>query len=608
MDKMDKVYEKKEFKYGKHFILALFFFFYSYTFSVINSYINVFVSKFFNEKGCILHSRLVLLSYAVSLIIFGIIISLFRIKHNNLSRIIGIITLISSLMIFFMFKTENKAVFLILIYALTFLIGLECVYYYGFMYRAFSYMSHVGLVFAASMSCTILLQYYFQTYIKDDNIVLYSLIVVTFICAFLNLSGATEYLSDTEQDERIISKPSDNNRFISVFIATIIVIMLLELIGNFLSYPLLSLMYSGKAVVYNSPRLFIIISYIIMGILADVSDMNYIPIVTFVGVLIGILNPILIKEDSSIYANSCIYYIVAGIINSFFMLMMFKLARARRFAPLIAVSGRIIDGIFSFIFISPILSSLPLYYIIGIELGAIIIIMLLFTFSGQFYFGYEKKDASWHISPSDFSARYGFTEKETEVFMSALSFDGTMSELAKSLFMSRSVLYRNLSNICDKTGCGSFQAVKYLYYELPAVETEDPTTDMKSNLNSAEPLNENKSKAEIEDTANETVKKSKTETDKTNTMAIENSSDKDNTKVDASAESSIKSFAEKYSLTAKEAQTLSAFFENPDKTQKELADMQGTTLRTIQRHLASIKSKTETKSLIELNNLYNSEK
>ena len=39
--------------------------------------------------------------------------------------------------------------------------------------------------------------------------------------------------------------------------------------------------------------------------------------------------------------------------------------------------------------------------------------------------------------------------------------------------------------------------------------------------------------------------------------------------------------------------------------EKELADIQKTTLRTVQRHLANIRTKTDVKSLVELSTLFN---
>ena len=70
-------------------------------------------------------------------------------------------------------------------------------------------------------------------------------------------------------------------------------------------------------------------------------------------------------------------------------------------------------------------------------------------------------------------------------------------------------------------------------------------------------------------------------------------------------ENKILRFSEAYALTAKETDILRLFIENPGKTQKELAEMQGTsTLRTVQRHLASIRAKTKIKSLVELSMLF----
>lgn len=296
--------------------------------------------------------------------------------------------------------------------------------------------------------------------------------------------------------------------------------------------------------------------------------------------------------------------------------MMFKLARGHRFAPFIAVSGRIIDSIFSFIFTSHAISDFSLIIIIGIELVAIIIIMMLFAFMGMFDFGNNRPSSSRRISPSDFSRRFGMTDKETEVFTAALSFDGTMSELAKSLYMSRSVLYRNLGNICDKTGCSSFQAVKHLYYEMPE---EEGDTDI------ANASFENDADIEVNDTdiidknADITIKKADISAnnaditiEKADISAKEAAATVESKKATAETDSTslsdkVKQFAKEYTLSEKESETLRVFLENPEKTQKELADMQGITLRTVQRHLSNIRIKTDAKSLVELNNLFYSQ-
>jgi DNA-binding CsgD family transcriptional regulator len=70
----------------------------------------------------------------------------------------------------------------------------------------------------------------------------------------------------------------------------------------------------------------------------------------------------------------------------------------------------------------------------------------------------------------------------------------------------------------------------------------------------------------------------------------------------------VASWAGKYKLSDKETATLSLFLANPGKTQKELADMQNITLRTISRHIAGIKEKTGTNSLPEISALFYEER
>ena len=55
-----------------------------------------------------------------------------------------------------------------------------------------------------------------------------------------------------------------------------------------------------------------------------------------------------------------------------------------------------------------------------------------------------------------------------------------------------------------------------------------------------------------------------------------------------------------YHLSPEEFSALKLYLENPDKTQKELAELEGVTLRTMQRRLAGIRLKTGKSSLKEV--------
>lgn len=572
----------KHFRYEKQLILFLLFFLYSYSFSMVQSYYSTLANVFFKNEKLVFNSGVSLLFYALGLLLCAVFISLKSIKPSYLRLSMGVIALINPPFLMLYFTTNNPALFLMSIFLLMVIFGIQGVYIYKLMYDSISPDSHTGKVYGLAVSCSIVVQYIFQMRVKNTDIILFSLLIVVFFAAFMFFSGIT---SKCEKNEQVLSNTASNDEnnkgqksFKFIFISIIVVMILFEFTGNFLSYPLLALMSEGKPIVYSTPRLFIIFAYIVMGIIADIDEMKYIPAATFVAVLIGILNPVLLYDPAYIYLNTCIYYIVAGTINSFLALMMWNLAKNKKGAPLIASSGRIIDSIFSFIFISSVWSELSLSLIIGLELIAIIVIMILFAFSGYFNFSSETEPSVEHITPEEFARYFELSNKEAEIFTAAISHNGTMSELAEKLYISRSILYRNLGNICVKTGQDNFQSVKHLYYQMPVktrIATSDSLTIEEENVDS---IGEN-----IDSSSNQN----------------------ENNNASKDFEARLSRFSEAYSLTTKEADVLRLFIQNPGKTQKELAEMQGTsTLRTVQRHLASIRTKTKVKSLVELSVLF----
>lgn len=578
MSKSESDNQIKHFKYEKQLILFLLFFLYSYSFSMEQSFYTTLSNRY---DGKLPNSGISLLFYALGLFIFAVYLSFSHKDTPKMNFIMGIITLCTPPFLYLFFTVKKLSVIVVSIYFLMFIFGCQGVYIYKLMYDSVFRIKHIGKVYGLAVSCSILLQYFFQMKVNNPDIILSGLLIVAFFMAFMFFSGLTKKCEANEWDidQNKSSDKTGQKRpgFVFIFSSIIIVLILLEFTGNFLSYPLLALMAQGKPFLYDTPRLFIILAYIFMGFLADIEEMKYIPAATFVGVLIGILNPVLLHDPTYIYLNTCIYYIVAGIINSFIALMMWKLAHNQKKAPLIAVSGRIIDSVFSFIFVSPVFSKLSLAVIIGLELVAIIIIMVLFALCGYFNFSTYEDVVMEHITPEEFARYFELSGKETEIFTAAVSHNGTMSELAKRLYISRSILYRNINNICEKTGQETFQAVKHLYYQMPVRKK------ISSQITEAEDILQEKAGQSDNTTVQEPIKE----------------------KVETDFDDKLSKFAESYALTAKECQVLRLFLENPDKTQKELADIQETTLRTVQRHLANIRTKTDVKSLVELSTLFN---
>ena len=542
--------------YKSHVVIGVLFFIYNYLYSAVNSSFMVMLYDFFDECRSLIHIRISMLPFALSLFIIAILVSKRRPKKERHASFTGIINIFCSVLILLMFRTSNPTLFLISEFILQISLGQLCVFTYNLMYKAFASMRHMGIVFSLSMTCSFLLQYMLRS-TESYNLLLYTLILCCFIAAFINLSGISSRLPELENDEQARKDQKSDKEFIKIYVSLTFAIIFFEFIGNFLTDSLLSLIPTGDVIAFDLPRLFTIPAYLLMGLMAEIHDMKYIPLVTLLGVLAGILNPILFHDNSSVFANAAIYYLVAGFINAFLVLIMLKYARGRKYAVLIAVSGRIIDNISSGLFISSLLPALPLYISIAIELVCFAFVFLIFTFTGFLNPDSNKsKTTLQHISVAEFSERYGLSKKEAEIFRVALSFEGNTSELARSLYVSRSVLYRTFNNICEKTGCSSFNAVKTLYYELP----------------------------------------------------FDDSFSEEESSEDRTLTERINAFCDRFGISGKEASTFVLYINNPDKTQKQIADIQGTTLRTVQRHLGSIRQKTNTSSLAQLNKLFYEER
>ncbi|MBO4863738.1 MAG: winged helix-turn-helix transcriptional regulator [Eubacterium sp.] len=553
----------------EHYHLILFCL-YSYIYSMTLSFMNMRAVSVLGSEGSIVLFRTDLLPYVAGCLFYAAIRTLLSdkalIRKNFLTA-----NAVSAAMPFFIMLvyTDNPAVFNLSAYILMFIIGILCCDVYLKMSHLFVSFSKTGFYYFVGASAAILIQYIFQAFIGNDNVTLYSLILITFITVFfeLALGNGTTVTPDEKPEDS--DKHSFNPEFKKLIITAILITICLELIGNFLTSSLIILVSENVFLTYSFPRLFFIFSYLLMGLMSDYKNMKLIPIITLCGMILGILNPIMFGDARYMGLNTCIYYVMAGIANSYLTLVFWKLAGKRRLAPFICVMGRIIDSIFSSIFSGQLLSSLPLPGIIAIELLVIIFMVIIFTYSGQLFLQDKPEAVTLSVrrcTPEEFAGEYGLSEKETLVLAKALTFHGPTTELAKELYMSRSVLYKHFNSICNKTGQESFAGVKQLFYETPGESISESIGESNSSKEYGE-----------ED------------------ISIQ----------EMSPEEKLEQFAKTYDLTDNEKKTLALFIENQDLTQNELAELRGITLRTIQRHLSSIRHKTGTASLIQLSSMYN---
>ncbi|MCR5338365.1 MAG: helix-turn-helix transcriptional regulator [Lachnospiraceae bacterium] len=597
-------------------MLFFLFFLHSYCYSMSASYLHVRSLVILTGDQPALLYRYDLLPYAAGMLLFGLWHGLKNGKSGvsqqgglhgpSYSYTAATISLLCSPLYLITHYTDSDKLFLGAAFLLMFFTGVLCAYVYSHMARALKDNPKICLQFCIAISLAILLQYLLQA-TGSNALIPYTQILAAFGTAAIIIRQAQSRSSSSDpasHTNESAGKASLLNHGLIPFAVSVFATICMELIGNFMTSSLLLVTTDQAFMSYAYPRLFIISGYLLAGFAAHKANMRYLPAVTMCGVLVAVLNPILFfsgASSGSQILNICIFYACAGIINSYLTLSFWKLSHSPasffRWTALISVTGKILDALFSCIFSSPMLQTLSLPVIIGIELALIILMMLIFSFTGQFSFASPAVMYSRSLpSPKEFGMQFHFTEKEQEVFSAAIAHNGTTSDLAKSLYLSRSVLYRHLGSICKKTECGNFEEVKRMYYETPDVSPVSNALAAKDHLDIS-------TETEANITPNTKMDSSiKIDTDGNMDSRMDNSTEAG---TDISAETLQKpSFALQYGLSEQESETLQLLIKNPGMTQKELAAIRGVTLRTMQRHLGGIRQKTGTSSLPEVMALY----
>ncbi|MCR5282527.1 MAG: hypothetical protein K6E18_04095 [Lachnospiraceae bacterium] len=573
-------------------------FLYAYLFSTSLSLCNVLSTPLLSPEQSIFLYRINLLPFALVLLGYGF----FQVKKQLSDTAAHFVTSVSALLcmplILLMFYTKTPSLFFTSSMLLTFALGFLGAYFHLQLTRDFPGEQHIGLRYAITVSAAVLLQYLMQNVIKDHAFIAYTLLISCFLIALFSFARAKE--EKREETMPDMGEASLNgNKLLKAVLSVVCITILLEFIGNFMTTSLLEQVASDNPITYDFPRLFIIFAYMAAGICTDIKKGKYLPVFTLCIIFITILNPILFHDGRDYVMNTCLYYIMAGSVNTYLTLAFVKLAAGKKKAPVICSLGRVVDSVFTCLFVTSILYQLSLEAVILIELAAIILIMLILAFSGQLSFTEtEKKEPVARISPEAFAKHFDFTPKETEIFLAAIKHSGTTSELARSLFLSRSVLYRHFNRISEKTGCENFKGVLNLFYEMPAdmiPDTEETNGSAPEKENAALQVDEisytQKKEASDESSNNEAI------LPLTDVLTDESNVPQNK---EESAENKLQRFSDRYELNPNEASTLQLFLSHPEMTQQQLAEQRGVTLRTMQRHLASIRQKTGCVTLTEL--------
>ena len=207
---------------------------------------------------------------------------------------------------------------------------------------------------------------------------------------------------------------------------------------------------------YAWPRLFLIVGYLLVGVLSDVGGGKLLSVATLCAALVALLNPVLFGNPAYYAANMCLFYLCLGASVSYYNLAFWRVAPRTGWPELWASMGRITTNLFSALLTLIPVSGLSMTAAIAVDVVLFGVLVVSMAAGGELTLARpaqpETPKPTREQRIKDYCNRCAFTPRETEVFERLITTEDSVQEIADQLFISRRVLQRYIASIYQKTG------------------------------------------------------------------------------------------------------------------------------------------------------------
>ncbi|MCR5403325.1 MAG: helix-turn-helix transcriptional regulator [Butyrivibrio sp.] len=233
---------------------------------------------------------------------------------------------------------------------------------------------------------------------------------------------------------------------------------------------------------YEWPRLYMIITYLIMGFLGDLKNGKYLPLFSLCAMLVSVLTPILLADSGKYLLCMCLFYINVGVTISYYNMVFCRLAPSTGWPQLWAGMGRVLDGLTGIMVYVLHIAALSVPTIIVIDIILLIGMIVAMVVSGEFTLTSSAQDDAQKIKElneikeikeikisftdlfNELCRQYSLTSREAEVLQKLLFTEDDLQTIADSMYISRRVLSRHISSIYQKTGAKSRIGLYQIYH------------------------------------------------------------------------------------------------------------------------------------------------
>ena len=206
--------------------------------------------------------------------------------------------------------------------------------------------------------------------------------------------------------------------------------------------------------VYSLPRLLMIPTIILFGVLGDIKGGKLLPVCTLCVAAMALLNTALIGSETYLL-NMCLYYIALTAVIAYYHITFLRLAEHTKQPALWACMGRIIDSVSVIIAFGLKLSEQSQVTVLLINVVALAVVIVTMAFSGALNLSATKEDQEEPKAEIDpfpiIQKSYNITPSELKILRELVLTDDKQEVIASRLNISVSTLRHHITSIYRKT-------------------------------------------------------------------------------------------------------------------------------------------------------------
>lgn len=351
---------------------------------------------------------------------------------------------------------------------------------------------HLTVIVGLSYALGLLLQYINYNLIDRAvmRYIMFIFAVIVLVVILLSGSGSRDRYfeegNDNYKKDKAVKQDchekSDKNSTGSIAVASALVVVVLLMTFIFAELDnIVTLVHAeGGADVGQWPRLFLALSGIVAGVLFDIKDQRFMNQMMYCVTVLSVIAMLVIEFGGAFIIGLIVFYLAAGFFVVYFTTGFINVSYGMGWQALWAGAGRAINNIGAGIVgvISYVIVETP-----GIMAMSVTVIMLLVLISiavfvlenlqKRQYRHYDEEKVTdvmkntvggTSVDLERFSDVHHLTAREREVLQTLLVSDGSMQDIADSLFISRASLYRHVASMNEKTDTKSrVGLIQYFY-------------------------------------------------------------------------------------------------------------------------------------------------